>query len=107
MKKRIFIAVDISPEAKRRVSRYIDDLRSGFRDLKVGWEKAEKLHLTLKFLGDVEPEKLSGLIEAAEKIAGKLSKFTVKIERTGVFPNERKARVLWLGLNDETDGLKK
>ena len=107
MKKRIFIAVDIPPEAKRRVSEYIDALRNDFSNLRVGWEKAEKLHITLKFLGDVEPEDLSGLIEAVEKKAGKLSKFTVKIERTGVFPNERKARILWLGFGDETDGLQK
>lgn len=107
MKKRIFIAVDIPPEVKRRVSEYIDDLRTDFSDLKVGWERAEKLHITLKFLGDVEPEKLCGLIEAIEKKAGILSKFTVKIERTGVFPNERKVRILWLGFGDEFGGLKK
>lgn len=107
MKKRIFIAVSISEEARRKISDYIETLQSEFNNLKVGWEKAEKLHITLKFLGDVEPEKLSVLLEAIEKKAGILSKFTVSIERTGVFPNERKARILWLGLIDESGGLRK
>ena len=53
-KRRIFIAVDISDDARRSVDGYITELRSRFSDVRVGWERPEKLHFTLKFLGQVE-----------------------------------------------------
>jgi 2'-5' RNA ligase len=54
VKKRIFIAIDVSNEVKSEVADYINLLMREFPNLKVNWEKAEKLHLTLKFLGDTE-----------------------------------------------------
>lgn len=107
MKKRIFIAVDISDEVRRKVSDYIETLRREFKNLKVGWEQAEKLHITLKFLGDAEAEKVADVIKICEKISANLQRFSVKIEKTGVFPNLKKARILWLGLQEETNSLKK
>ena len=46
---RVFVAVDISEEARRLVAERINFLRAKFSDLRVGWDKPEKLHLTLKF----------------------------------------------------------
>lgn len=107
MKKRIFIAVNISVEARRKVSDYLEILRGEFQDLKVGWERAEKLHITLKFLGDTEVEKIAEVIKIGEKISAELEQFPIKIEQTGTFPNLKKARILWLGLQDDTNSLKK
>ena len=61
--KRIFIAVDISDEVRRIVTAYIENLRKDFRDVRVGWDKPEKLHLTLKFLGDVDEKQLESFKE--------------------------------------------
>jgi 2'-5' RNA ligase len=107
MKKRIFIAVDISVEARRKASDYLETLRGEFQDLKVGWERAEKLHITLKFLGVTEAEKIAEVIKIGEKISAELEQFPIKIEQTGVFPNLKKVRILWLGLQDDTNSLKK
>ena len=52
--KRIFAAIDISEEARRKVSAYIETLRRAFPRVRIGWEKTEKLHLTLKFLGGID-----------------------------------------------------
>jgi 2'-5' RNA ligase len=105
--KRIFVAVDISEEARSRASRYIENLRRQFSELRVGWEKPEKLHLTLKFLGDTDDEQLGKLTEAVEKTAREIPNFTLQISDTGVFPSQRKARVLWLGVKDEQGNLRK
>lgn len=105
--KRIFIAVDISGETRRKVSQYIEDLRRKYGRLRVGWEKTEKLHLTLKFLGDTDEKRLRDLIAAANETRKFFSPFKLQILQTGVFPNPRKARVLWLGVKDETNSLKK
>lgn len=98
--KRIFIAVDISDEARRRAAAHIEELRSGVKKLRVGWERPEKLHLTLKFLGDVTDEQLERLNNAVEKATSQTGAFYLSTGKTGVFPSIRKARVLWLGLEN-------
>jgi 2'-5' RNA ligase len=105
--KRIFTAIDISDEARRKVSAYVETLCGEFSNLRVGWEKAEKLHLTLKFLGDIDDRHLKNLIEAVEKTARQIKSFKLEIAETGVFPSPRNARILWLGLKNEQGSLQK
>lgn len=105
MKKRIFAAVDISDEARRKVSTYIETLQNEFPRVRVGWDKPEKLHLTLKFLGDTDEKQLEMLIQIIEKISAGVSKFNLRIANTGVFPSVRKARVLWIDVFDEKGSL--
>ena len=107
MKRRIFTAIDISDEAREKVSVYIESLRRDFQDLRVGWEKSEKLHLTLKFFGDVYENELENVQKIAENTASQMSSFKLKISSNGVFPNLSKTKILWLGLEDESDCLKK
>ena len=105
--KRIFTAIDISEAARQNVSAYIDNLKKQFSKLRVGWDKPEKLHLTLKFLGDIDDGQLGKLMKAVEKTAREISAFKLRIAGTGVFPSQRKARILWLGVKDETENLRK
>ena len=86
MKKRIFIAIDISVEARHKVFDYIEILRREFKTLKVGWERAENLHITLKFLGNVENEKIFNVIEIIEKISKKTAKFTSHLSKITFSP---------------------
>ncbi len=105
--RRIFTAIDISDEAQMKVAHYIENIRDEFPNLRVGWERAEKLHLTLKFLGDVDEKQLSNLIEAVEKTAEEFSNFNLQISETGAFPSPRNARILWLGGRDEQENLRR
>ncbi len=105
--KRIFTAIDISNEARARTTNYIENLRGEFSQIRVGWEKAEKLHLTLKFFGDVDEEQLAKLTVVVEETAKRLSDFKLRITETGVFPSKRNARILWLGVQGETENLQK
>ena len=105
--KRIFAAIDISDTARQKISTYIENLRGEFLHLRVGWEKAEKLHLTLKFFGEIDEKQLANLIEAAEKTADQIADFKLQIKDTGVFPAKRNARVLWLGIEEESGKLQK
>jgi 2'-5' RNA ligase len=102
---RVFVAVDISFEARRKAAAYIETLRSEFRQIRVGWDKPEKLHLTLKFLGDADEKQLTQLHEIVEKVSGEISLFKLRISETGVFPNARSARVLWIDVKDEAGNL--
>lgn len=104
--KRIFMAIDISVEARRKVSGYIETLRGEFPRVRVGWEKPEKIHLTLKFLGETDEKQLRNLIEAVEKTARRIWIFKMRISETGVFPSPKNARILWLGAKDEAGSLR-
>jgi len=103
--KRIFTAIDISDEARWQVSDYITDLRAEFPNVRIGWDKPEKLHLTLKFLGDIDQVQLHNLTEAVNETAKQISDFKLKISKTGAFPSKKNARVLWLGIEDEKRSL--
>lgn len=100
--KRIFVAIDISDEARRRAAAHIDRLRGVVSKARVGWVRAEKLHLTLKFLGDTSDNDLEKLNTAVERAASRIGPFFIHMGKTGVFPAARKARVLWLGVEDES-----
>lgn len=103
--KRIFIAVDISDEARRKTAAYIESLKLEFPALRVGWEKPEKLHLTMKFLGDTDENRLEKLKDITQNIAAEIPKFNLQIAKTGVFPSARNARVLWIDVKDEKGSL--
>lgn len=103
--KRLFVAVDISKEAIQKVSTYVEKLRNESSIVRVGWEKPEKLHLTLKFLGDADANQLKSLQETVARIAAQIPPFSLKITETGVFPSARKARILWIDVKDEKKNL--
>ncbi len=99
---RIFIAIDISGEAKQFVLEYSSTLRGQWPELRIGWEPAEKLHITLRFLGDADQAKVADIIRAATDAVAYIPEFHVAITGTGVFPGKRRPRVLWLGVEDKT-----
>jgi 2'-5' RNA ligase len=64
----------------------------------VRWVQDEGLHLTLKFFGEVAPERLE-VIEEAMRIAGQdAGALALKLGDLGAFPSESRVRVLWVGL---------
>ena len=103
--KRIFVAVDISDKARSAAADYIEKLRGAFRDVRIGWERAEKLHLTMKFLGDCEETQLKELEKIVAGIAEKIQRFEIQIADTGVFPNAHSPRVLWIDVMDAAGNL--
>jgi 2'-5' RNA ligase len=107
---RIFCAVELPDDVRASVAAHISRLReaagssssSSASPLKAGWERAEKLHLTLKFLGELERARVEALTRAAERAAEGVDKFELTLEETGAFPASGNPRVLWLGLRDDT-----
>jgi RNA 2',3'-cyclic 3'-phosphodiesterase len=103
--KRIFIAIDISESARAACSDHTELLRRDFPQVRVGWERTEKLHLTLKFLGSTSELLLKDLQTALSDIACRLSSFKLRLSRPGVFPSRSRPRILWIGLKDATGSL--
>lgn len=89
---------------KESALRLIGTLRSVNAD--VSWERGEKLHCTLKFLGDTTPDRMPALIEVLTSVAASAPPFAVSYRSVGCFPNSRSPRVLWLGIEDPSGTLK-
>jgi 2'-5' RNA ligase len=96
--KRIFIAVDIPDEARRIIASYIEELRRRFANVRVGWERPEKLHLTLKFIGQIDDKTLEELSRAVGEAVIRINRFDAILGGTGSFPSPKNPRVLWIGL---------
>jgi len=62
------------------------------------WVEADNLHITLRFLGEVDEGRIPDISSAAEDAAKYQKQFKVILGRLGAFPNPRKARVFWWGL---------
>ena len=103
---RLFAAVELSDEARRAAAGHAARLRASSRPgVRVGWEREEKLHLTLKFFGNVGPERAAALSDALARAAANARPFTLSLEATGVFPAPARPAVLWLGLSDPSGEL--
>ncbi len=102
---RVFCAVELPAYIRRRVGDHIADLRSRMPEARAGWDNSEKLHITLKFLGEIEQERAAFLLAAAARAARSVSPFSIIIEGAGAFPPRGLPRVLWLGVRDATDFL--
>jgi 2'-5' RNA ligase len=102
---RVFCAVELSPEARARLSAHIAALRERFPKARASWARAEALHITLKFLGEIERERVEALSEAASRTAAAAQSFELHIAETGAFPPRGLPRVLWLGVKDSSGGL--
>lgn len=101
---RTFICIEIPESIKER----IDGLQRtlGEIDAQVSWTKPSNIHLTLKFLGDVEVSRIERVGDAVERAATGISPFEVEVSGAGCFPSPRSPRVLWVGLSVVPEPLK-
>ena len=96
-KLRLFVAMDIPPEARELLSETIEAFRGEIEGAR--WVKAENLHLTLKFIGEYEKEGLERLSHEIRVTAERCHGFEAALGGCGAFPSQRKARVLWVGMH--------
>lgn len=101
---RAFLAVDLPGQAREKLAGLVDDLREarirGLRPL-----NSDGIHLTLKFLGDVPAEQVETIANAASRTVEVHSPFSVGLAAPGVFPNERRPRVMWVGVEGDLTSL--
>ena len=101
---RAFIAVELPPAAREAVEGVVRDLRSRTGD-GVRWVRPEGVHLTLKFLGDIDAGSVPTISEALDRCAASAAPFDLFLEGVGVFPNARRPRVIWIGLGGALEPL--
>jgi RNA 2',3'-cyclic 3'-phosphodiesterase len=100
---RVFVAIEITPEIRSTALRLID--RLGGAPVKVTWTKADNLHYTLKFLGDVVAEKTAAICRAVQDAVNPFTPFEVVAAGAGAFPSAGHPRTIWLGVSDGAEPL--
>ena len=102
---RVFCAVELPPGIRARAAEHASRLREQFPEVRASWPRAENLHLTIKFIGEIKPARVEELSQAAERAIESLNPFDLEIKGAGAFPQRGSPRVLWLGVKDSSGGL--
>lgn len=103
--RRIFSAIEISDAARTACARHIGVVRGSYPNVRVGWERAEKLHITMRFLGDTSETDLDKLRVEMAEIAASSRQFKLGLSVPGVFPSPRKPRIFWIGIEDRANAV--
>lgn len=102
---RIFCAVELPSDVRMRLQEHVRKLRAEIPDGAASWTRVENIHLTLKFFGDVNVDRISKISTAASHATEEFAAFKLSVGGTGVFPKPNRAQVLWIGVNDPSGKL--
>jgi len=99
---RAFLAVELSQELRTELATVQQELKRRIepemkRDTRISWVQPASIHLTIKFLGDMDEQGIDPLMVAVEQAIGSQRAVNVPLERLGVFPRPQSPRVLWVG----------
>lgn len=97
---RLFVAIEIPQEIHNVLVGFVAQLRA--LAPKVKWVRTENLHITLKFLGHTDNAKLSAIENTLRTIRNE-QPATLEFHGLGFFPNEKRPRVFWAGINPSSN----
>lgn len=103
-KLRTFVAIDL-PESLQNDIRMLQNAFAS-RRLDVRWVKPANVHLTIKFMGDVDRLDIETAARILSETAANHPKFDLVPRGVGVFPSIKRPRVLWAGIAGQTDVLR-
>jgi 2'-5' RNA ligase len=95
---RAFIALSLPDDVKRTVTTVSGQLAGTIPDGSVRWVKPNAMHLTLRFLGNIDARRLPEIGRELDTAIAPRPAFILQLGRLGAFPNQKRPRVLWLDL---------
>jgi RNA 2',3'-cyclic 3'-phosphodiesterase len=95
--QRLFIALEFPPDLIQALDKVLLSFKQQ-RLQAVRWVSSKNIHLTLRFLGDTYPDGLELVRKMLAEECTRVSSFEVAIEGCGAFPNLRRPRVIWVGI---------
>lgn len=103
---RAFLAVELSEALRAEMTSLQQELKHRMepelkRGMRIAWAQPASIHLTLKFLGDMDEQVIDPLRVAVEQAIGRLGPVVVPLERLGAFPRPDQPRVLWAGPSEQ------
>jgi len=105
-KIRTFIAINLDSEIREYLSSLKNDLNLG--ESKIKWVNRNNIHITLKFLGYISPEQIKLINSGLKEIIDQYNPFVIKLSSDiGVFPTYKMPRIIWVGIKEGANELKK
>ncbi len=99
MTNRLFITLDIPDDTLDEITKVRNEL---YNNSKTRWESRDKLHITLKFLGDTGTELITPLENMLNKISNEFTEQNLSFNRFGIFYRNREPKIFWLGAEENT-----
>ena len=100
-KIRAFIAIDLPDEVKEALKRVQEELKKS--PVKASWPKVESMHLTVRFIGDIDAGIIEDVTAALEDAACGVGGFELRTDGLGGFPSLDRPRVLWIGIEESPE----
>lgn len=100
---RLFIAVDVPASHKLSIERSIQDLRLQLPEAR--WIPRESWHVTLKFLGEVAEDRVADVLRVTGRACTDAVALSSRLTEVGAFPTLRRARVIWVAIEDPDEAL--
>lgn len=99
---RAFLAVNLSEALRTKLTNIHSELKQRLggeltKKVRVSWVQPSSLHLTVKFLGDIDEQLIGPMQEAMENALSSHRAIEITLDRLGVFPRLQQPRVLWVG----------
>jgi len=100
---RSFLAIELPKTILQKIEEVQRDLRSTHGDVR--WVIPEKIHLTLKFFGNIEELRIDPISKSIEGVIQNTPPFFLKVKGVGAFPHLKNPRVIWMGLAEGRETL--
>ena len=100
---RTFVAIELNESVRRRLLQAIGTLQNGAEGVR--WVREDQLHLTLKFIGELDERDLPDAIECLQEATAGVEPFTMRIEGLSGFPPRGTPRVVHIGVEEPTGAL--
>ena len=101
---RAFLAIEPPEDILQKMSGLQEKLKREIRG-RISWAKSPGQHLTLKFFGDISQNDVNNICATVQKQIVSEAPLNLKIEKIGVFPDDRRPRVLWCGVTGDAEKL--
>ena len=98
-KKRLFVAILLPEEILQNLEEAQKNFKRFARDAK--WVQVHSIHLTLKFLGYVDPSKIQDIRQALAAVSQRFPPLKISVKGCGFFPNSRKPSIFWAGIESK------
>ncbi len=95
---RVFVAIELDTASAGSIARLVQGLQAKLSDVR--WSRPEQLHLTLKFIGEVDNRELPQLCNALREACAGIEAFSLELSGLGAFPKNKPPRVVWVAADD-------
>ena len=103
---RAFLSVELSEPLRTNFANFHVELkqrlgREPSKNVRISWVQPASLHLTVKFLGDIDEQLVAPMQHAIENVLSGYHVVEIPLDRLGVFPRLQQARILWVGPSEQ------